>query len=639
MGTTNSALSFPEWTKEDYRTSSPFEWLYERRNNKFLLMQLIDVIAAKAGAYGVKNFRTLWKAYLEMRNSQEHIQEKNLIHLPHAPAYVPPLECGEYVVSEHGIQSVDKFGFPVDVCSHPILPIRRIINVDSGEVKTEIAFTRKGRWTRCIFGKDILASRAKIIELAKAGIDVDSEKAPYLVKYLSAIEAINYDTIPEDHAVCRLGWIEGYGFSPYSDNLAFDGDAQYRDIYTSVSTRGSYEAWLDLAKKTRLGNSIARICLAASFASVLVEPCGALPFFVHLWGGSGAGKSVSLMQAASVWADPEIGRYISTHDSTAVSQERNAGFRNSLPLCLDELQVVKDARSHDITIYKLSEGAGRGRGTKAGGIERTLTWRNCILSNGEFPILTGESGAGAVNRVLEIDCRDQLLFTDGHGAAEILRGNYGWAGKRFVEGLTDEVLEYARTTENAFFDQLLKSNTSEKQARLASMILTGDAISDELIFNDGRTLTMDDIIPYLASQAAIDLNARAYDWIMDFVATNPSRFSANQYGDYSGECWGEIDQPNKQIYIIKSVFDRKMTEAGYNPVAFLSWANRTHRIETERNGVVTKVKRLKGSKSNARCICVNIIETYTEADRFTEEDELANEAETTEVEQPKGLPF
>ena len=39
------------------------------------------------------------------------------------------------------------------------------------------------------------------------------------------------------------------------------------------------------------------------------------------------------------------------------------------------------------------------------------------------------------------------------------------------------------------------------------------------------------------------------------------------------------------------------------------------------------------------CICVNIIETYTEADRFTEEDELANEAETTEVEQPKGLPF
>ena len=49
-----------------------------------------------------------------------------------------------------------------------------------------------------------------------------------------------------------------------------------------------------------------QIYLAASFASALLEPLGALPFIVNLWGETGKGKSVNLMLAASVWAEPSF---------------------------------------------------------------------------------------------------------------------------------------------------------------------------------------------------------------------------------------------------------------------------------------------------------------------------------------------
>ena len=187
----------------------------------------------------------------------------------------------------------------------------------------------------------------------------------------------------------RLGWIDGYGFSPYVEDLVFDGDLSYKHFFESVRTHGNFGKWLDLVSGIRHGGVIARLVLAASFASVLVKPCGALPFFVHLWGGTEAGKTVALMLAASVWASPKMGDYIHTFNSTSVGQELSAGFVNSLPLILDELQIVGDKKDFDKTIYLLAEGVGRSRGAKSGGLQKVSSWKNCILTNGEQPIRLG----------------------------------------------------------------------------------------------------------------------------------------------------------------------------------------------------------------------------------------------------------
>ena len=86
------------------------------------------------------------------------------------------------------------------------------------------------------------------------------------------------------------------------DGLIFDGDANFRHIFESIRSAGKRREWLELALSLRQGNVMARIVLAASFASVLVKPLRVPALFVHLWGGeSGTGKTVALMLAASVW--------------------------------------------------------------------------------------------------------------------------------------------------------------------------------------------------------------------------------------------------------------------------------------------------------------------------------------------------
>ena len=134
-----------------------------------------------------------------------------------------------------------------------------------------------------VYKRQVLASNQKILQLADQGIAVTSESARALVKYISDMENMNYALIPERRSVSRLGYIEKEGFSPYVDGLIFDGDANFRNIFESIKSAGSRERWMEVALAARRGNAMARVVLAASFASALVSPCGSLPFFVHLW--------------------------------------------------------------------------------------------------------------------------------------------------------------------------------------------------------------------------------------------------------------------------------------------------------------------------------------------------------------------
>ena len=98
---------------------------------------------------------------------------------------------------------------------------------------------------------------------------------------------------------------------------------------------------------------------------------------------------------------------------------------NNLPLILDEFQLVKDKKSFEQTVYMLCEGIGKTRGAKAGGLQKTPTWKNCTITSGESPITHAASGAGAVNRIIEIECRE-MLFEDAVEVLDVIRSNYGY---------------------------------------------------------------------------------------------------------------------------------------------------------------------------------------------------------------------
>ena len=536
-----------------------------------MLQKMLLLMAGVAKKAGIPNFKTLFSEYVKAQK-----RKYNPVYLDNSTQFDGQeieLNAGEWKADDFGVTREGDYKEEI-ACVHPILPVLRLVNIDTGIEKLKLAYRKGNSWRHVIADKKTLASNNSIISLADVGIAVTSENARLLVRYLHDIENQNYDIIPERNSVSRLGWIEGQGFSPYVDDLEFDGDANFKTFFESVKQHGSFEKWLYMAKEIRKGRIAARIILAGSFASVLVQKLGGLPFFVHLWGGTEAGKTVGLMLAASVWANPEVGRFVHTFNSTAVGREKSAAFVNSMPLILDELQIVKDKKEFDKDIYLLSEGAGRTRGNKSGGVDTTPTWGNCILTSGEMPLIGQGSGGGAVNRIIEIECRDKL-FENPREVADIVKKNYGHAGKVFVLFLQEDgVLELAERYFKEYYSELSQNDTTEKQSISAALILTADRLVTDCMFLDDRALTVAEIGEFLQTKSAVSVNQRAYEYICEYVVQNKNRFCENSE---QVDVWGKFD--GSRVCIVRREFNRICDDAGFNATALLSWMKQNGKLD------------------------------------------------------------
>ena len=611
----NEMTVIPEYTADDfYNSSEPYSFLYRYKDDKFLLGQMREKLKAQAAKVGVRGFIGLWNAYLETINQQRGISMDNATQFDGQEI---ELFSGQYICEETGVFMTDKYGYEQTICRHPILPVERLVNIDSGEERLKLAYKKGRAWRSIIVEKSVIASSSSILQLAANGIMVNSENAKALSTYILEMEQLNYDLIPEQKSVGRLGWVGTHGFSPFVDDLVFDGETNFKHIFNAVKPEGSRNAWLYAMQDLRKEKSPGRLFLAASFASAILEPCGLLPFFLHAWGGTETGKTVGLMIAASVWACPRLGDYILTFNSTLVGQEMTASFLNSLPMCIDELQIQSSAgiKDFDKIIYQLTEGVGRTRGAKYGGLQRTNKWKNCIITNGEHPISNANSGGGAVNRVIEFEC-DEKVYSDLVGICAVIQSNYGFAGREFVEYLqTDGAFDRVNALQKEYYRELLKSDSTDKQAASASAILAADHIATELIFKDGNNLTVSDLEKIMTKKKEVNVNYRALEFVYELVERNPNKFKANDFGEYQGEVWGKQDA--ECIYIIKSVFDREMGNGGYNSTAFLAWAKRNDITITD-NGKRTKKARITGSATNCVCIRKNLSEF--EPEQFEEVD-------------------
>lgn len=605
-----------EWTyeKEDFLTTAPYEELYKLRAQPFIHAARMEELAAYAlKEKGFKGFKTMYKRYVESLKAQS-----GAIYIDNVTSFTgQPLElnAGDWEAGDDGIYK--KIGFSEDVaCPHPIMPVERLVNIDTGEEKLLLAFRKGTIWRKTIVSKIILASTNKVTDLAGQGIAVTSQSAKAFVQYISDLENLNYDVIPERRSIGRFGYIPGEGFSPFVEGLIFDGDANFRAMFQAVRSCGSERKWLEIAAEVRGMSITARIILAASFASAILEPLNCLPFFVHLWGvDSGTGKTVALMVAASVWGDPSIGAYVKTFDGTVVGLEKTAAFLNNLPLCLDELQLAKDNRGRtNFDVYKLAQGVGRTRGNRSGGVDLTPTWRNCILTTGESPLTGQASGAGAVNRVIDIECRSsQAVIRDGMRVSGAVKRNFGFAGRKFVEELYKPgVAEQVSARYQELFRSLGDQDTTEKQAMAAAAIITADELACRWIFDGAQQpLTIAQISEFLASRAAVSAGDRGYKYLCDWVTQHSNQLVGRSE---TVEVLGALD--GNRAYIIRSVFERILQDAGYSTAAMVSYLKQEHLIETRgRNN--TKGKRINGIPTECFCLILPSVDLEDE-----ESDEL-----------------
>lgn len=509
------------------------------------------------------------------------------------------MRCGAWIARNDKIYKENPFGYTDYLaCYHPILPVGRLKNLETGFEQIKLAYKRNGVWRDIIVPKDVVASASKIVTLSKLGVSVTSENAKHLVQYLADVENLNDDFIAVDYSSSKLGWI-GKGFLPYDSDITFDGDVRFRQIYESIASCGEREAWYDHVKDLRASGHIEiNLMLAASFASVLVKPLQVLPFIVDLWGETEGGKSVTLMLAASVWANPAENQYIGDFKTTDVALEARADMLNNLPMILDDTSKTS-ARIRDNfegMVYDLCSGKGKSRSNRDLGINRENHWESCILTNGERPLSSYVEQGGAINRILEVECGEKVYNAPQH-TVDVLKSNFGFAGRDFIDAIKNAGTERLRAIQRDFQKLLYSDGKMQKQSISLSVILTADKIATDYLFADGQYIPINVAKNVLVDKNELSDNERAYRFIMDKIAMNELHFD----GETKTEQWGIIERD--EAIIFGAAFDKICEEGRFSKKAFLSWADKKRLIRTN-NAKRTMQKWINGK--NLRCVCIKL---------------------------------
>lgn len=529
----------------------------------------------KAKLKGKVNFRVLEKSIKHIKSSEIKTYSKRPLELQGLEIKGYNVPFGWNVDLKDGIvkyeQSSEEYIKTVPVSFTPVVISRRFHNLDMGTEKVELSFYRDNNWRNVLAARSVVFNRNSILRLADSSFPVSSNNSSDLISYLSDFERENDKVIPLVKSVARLGWIKDNEFFPYStnENLEFENDSKEASIIMSgFKTNGAYIKWLEVAKKAR-ENKIARFIISAAFASILLEPLHKRVFFIHLWHNSRSGKTATIKLAMSVFGNPH--KIIGSFNSTLVGLERMAAALRNLPFAIDELQVLNTKRiSSENIIYMLSQGQGRTRGSKEGGIQETLTWRNIILTTGEEAMIGDNTQDGANTRTFEIYAKpveDIALASLMH---EVSEKHYGFAGSEFVTKLCKDICD-----NKDFLTDLYENFKTSLKLKYqdcihiyeVSVVCLGDYLSsiyvfgeDEVSARENSIETAEEMIENNRQLMRNDNIERAWEVFCGWVIANNQKFQF----DTPSPRYGRIDE-NENYLIIPTYAHKALEEAGFSP--------------------------------------------------------------------------
>ncbi|MBR9947491.1 DUF927 domain-containing protein [Clostridiaceae bacterium Marseille-Q4145] len=587
-------------TKESILEEEVFTELFDQEDEIYKAKLMIS-LEERAQELGVKSkFTKLLNAYKRVERESRKSRSRVSSLIENWTNFIGPygrMKCKSWIASEDGVMLYNPNTGITDIvaCYHPILPVERMKNLETGEERIKLAYKRNNQWNEIIVPKTVVTSASKIVALSGRGISVTSENAKFLVRYLADVENANDDAIHVQYSSAKLGWIRG-GFLPYDTEIVFDGDTRYGQIYDSIQQVGSRNRWFEYVSGLRKTKRLEiKLMLAASFASVLVQPLSGLPFFVDLWGETEGGKSVTLAVAASVWACPEENAYIKDYKGTDVGLEVICDLLNHLPLILDDSSKKnrKLEENFEGLVYDLCSGKGKTRSNKELSINRENHWKNCILTNGERPLSSYVTQGGAINRILELECGAKV-YDDPGAVMELICKNYGYAGKEFVDLIKDLGISKIREIQKMFLEELADDEKMQKQSLSMSIILTADKLATEYLFKDGQYISLEEAKEILTDRNEISDNERCYEYLMDKISMNPARFENTVE---TLEKWGIIS--DGYAIIFPAAFTELCKGGGFSKTAFLSWAERKGFLQAD-SGRKTKIKKIAGR--SIRCV-------------------------------------
>lgn len=565
---------------------------YEDRVQRQTVIYKVEERAKMLGILGKfqnlikEHERQLREERAELKKSETAVEiDGNTSDFQLVDGSIIDIKTGRWYLNANGVYTYQ--GMLTIVASHyPIIITQRFSDRETGREEVEVAWRKDFKYRAITVSRSIISSNSKIVALSDYGFPVTSETSKALVSYLSDFEKLNSDIIKERISTSKLGWA-GMEFMPYSDgDVTYNVPPAFKALTGAVKESGEYGMWLDTVKDIRQkGRPEPLLYMAASFGSVLVPIINISPFIVNLYGTTGKGKTVNLMLASSIWANPT--KFITESTSTLNSLEQRLNILNNLPMMIDDLSKIKDRGDGDkLTemIYMLCSGQGKGRLNKNIEMREVATWSNAILTNIERPLATETMQGGAVNRVLDFEIQEGMIFDDCNGLVNTIKENYGFAGEKFVETVRANIDE-AKELVNHFETEIKRiakdtgHEKEQKQVTPMAILLAADALAEKYIFKDGAKLDVKYCISCLKDVQSVSEMERALNHVKDDISINRMNYVPDgQDGTYRGKVYGFIE--GEYTFIIGAALEQMAKTYNFNATQFLNWCKNRGLLQT-----------------------------------------------------------
>lgn len=532
-----------------------------------------------------------------------------------------------YEITQGGIYQSNKQGALEELpfTWTPVI-VSKVLPASFGDVKVELSFKVGGKWRKSVVKRSVIATARSIVALSDYGADVTSENAGAIVRWLSAFEQTNANVIPKQRRISNYGWIADDQFYPgISDDVFFDAADAGRSASVGVA-KGSLDEWLKAMEAHRQKSPVFRFLLASALAAPLIRPFHQRIFMVYNWGGSKGGKTAALKAALSAWGDPES--LMTSFDATKVGLENTAAFFCDLPLGINERQLAGDKQGWlEGLVYMLSEGKGRVRGNKDGGLREQKTWRTVAIANGEESLTASTSQTGVSTRVIEIYGKPFQVESEAAAMYDTVLAHHGHAGPMFVKWF----VKFEERNPGALqkvFDELrehvagLNRTSASKNASIA-LVGTADFIFS-LIFckKDAQTALAEakQLISAVISDKSqetddeLDVNVQAWEFIQNWIASNAVEFTDSFRRERLGTFDTNVIDDAKSAWVFPTQLEKALTGRGYAYKKTLRWMAEQGKIMTTADGGnirTTVVKRIQGRPM--RMIEINLQEDLSES--------------------------
>ena len=351
------------------------------------------------------------------------------------------------------------------VYHHDIYITRRLHDIELGETLVFRLHLPRDGVRQFIVPLTQITSREEFRKcMAKEGVTAWGKALDKLMAYTTKWVDELQRTTTADEAHRQFGWADdnmesfvlgdklvtatGIEFNPPSSATA--------GLIDAFEPKGTREKNLELlAFYDKPNYELHQYVVGVGFGSPLMALTGLNSMAIHLYGGSGVGKTTAQMAALGIWGSPDelMNKPEDTHNSRMLRGE----VMHNIPLVSDEMTNVTGEQMSDY-VYQVSGGRQKNRMAANGNLERARgkPWHLLALSSGNtsaWEVLGRHKATpkAEMMRMFEIRVKKMKFVkgdnTDTANLINDFKTNYGFIGQEYIQWVINNKEEVQRTVE------------------------------------------------------------------------------------------------------------------------------------------------------------------------------------------------